>query len=183
MKIYLNLLPQQYKEEIEKKKIYKKILHQEIRLFFPLLLFWVVILGIVFSFKVQYNSLQASNHFRDTREENRKLKMFEDSFKETNTKLNLLSEINKKSIRWSEPMIELTRLVPAGVYLTSLVTSDYEIKVTGKTRTRDDLRFFQNKIIEAECFEMTEIPLQNLVVGNDADFELEFKVKKECLNK
>ena len=183
MKIYLNLLPEEQKEETKKRKIYKNLLHQEIRLFFPLALFIAMLAAVNFNLNIQYESLQLATELKDTREESQKLKKFEESFKEANARLSLLSSVKEKSIHWSGPLIELERAVPEGIYLTSLVTSDYSVKITGKAKNRDELRSFQDKIKNSECFEMEEVPLQNLVVGDDSPFELEFKVKKDCLRK
>lgn len=168
---------------MEKKKIYKNVLHQEIRLLFPVVLFIVVLFAINFTLGIQYESLKSTEALKDTREEVQKLKKFEETFKDTNSKLTFLANINGKSMNWSNTLVQLSSIIPDGIYLTSLSTENYTVTIAGRSKTREELRLFQDKIKENGCFEMTNPPLQNLVVKEDAAFNLEFKVKKECLTK
>jgi hypothetical protein len=72
-------------------------------------------------------------------------------------------------------------VVPENVNLSDLITTNYRISLIGKAKTRDDFLKFQEKIKTENCFSDVEVPLSSLVSKENVEFQINLKVKEECL--
>lgn len=183
MKIYLDLLPEKKKKEIKRRKIFRVIIYQEFLFLFPI----VVFIGILFSInailKIQQGSLNTIYSFEQSRQNFQELKGYENKFKEINSQASLLLKINKGHLYWSQIFYELNKIVPAAVSFSDLTTKDYRVYLVGKAKTRDDLLKFQENMNNAGCFSDINVPLSNLVVKENIDFQMDFTINENCLKK
>ncbi len=181
--IYLNLLPEERKKEIKFKKIVSLISEQ--------LFLWLIIFIIVFSFlvvsgfvlNINMNSEKKEGFFEKEKDDFQKISAYENQFKEANKMAKDFSLYQNGHFIWSAVLRELEKNTPAEIYFNQLSNKDYKIFLLGKARNRENLIEFQNKLKSNECFEEVNIPISDLVVRENIDFQMEFSVKKECLIK
>ncbi len=181
MKIYLDLLPEEKKEEIKRKKIFLKVVHSELIFAIPMIAFFVILATINFSLKEKTKEIERIYGMDNSQKEYKELENYENSFGEINTKVNSVFKLQKGHNDWSNIFYKLNNTVPENVYLSDLVTVDYKISIAGKAKTREDFLKFQEKIKSEGCFLDVEVPLSNLVSKENVAFQLNFNVKKDCL--
>lgn len=181
MRIYLDLLPRERKEERRKKKLFWKILRQEFRFIIPVVSFIAVLFATNVNLKIQMDSLGNVYSLENSRGGYRELKIYEEKFSEINSKISSISKFQEYHLHWARVFYELSALVPEGVFVSGLTTKDYQVSLVGKAKTRDDLLSFQEKIKSSGCFTEVDIPLSNLVSKENVDFQIDFKLQKNCL--
>ncbi len=183
MRIYLDLLPEERKQEEKKKKLFRKILWQELRFLLPVISFIVILIATNINLKIQLNSLNNIYLTEQSREGYKNLKEYEEKFREINLKTSSISKFQERHFYWSHLFYRLSDLMPEGVFINGLSTKDYQVSLTGKAKTRENLLLFQERIKSSDCFSEVNVPLSNLVSRENVDFQLDFKLKKNCLNK
>jgi len=181
MKIYLNLLPEEKKEEIKRRKTFLKVLHSEVIFSMPIVAFFVILATISFFLKEKSQGMEMIYGLDNSQKEYRELKNYENSFGEINIKINDILKLQKGHNNWAGIFYKLNNAIPENVYLSDLATVDYKISIAGKAKTREDFLKFQEKIKSEECFSDVGVPLSNLVSKENVGFQIDFKVKKDCL--
>ena len=183
MKTYPNLLPEEKRKEIARKKVFWLIAGQCARSALVVLIF----VGVLFSFnvilKIKLNTLGDVRSLEQAQEKFQEIDRYEKTFKEINIKTAQLSKIQSEHLYWSKVLRELSGIVFDGVSITSLATEDYQISLTGKTRTRDDLIKLQDKINSSDCFNGAEAPVSSLALKENVDFLMEFGLDENCLKR
>lgn len=181
MEISINLLPEEKKNKIKRKKKIVTIIKQEI-LFLSAVFFLVVILiDINFILKFQLNILEKNYSLEQSQDKYQKLKKYEDKFKQVNSKSMFLFNVGKDHLYWSRLFYELDKLIPDEVTINTLSNSGYKILLTGKSAKREDLLKFQENINSSQCFSDVNLPLSNLVTKENINFQIDFKIKENCL--
>ncbi|HOX10394.1 MAG TPA: PilN domain-containing protein [Candidatus Moranbacteria bacterium] len=181
MKISIDLLPQQRKQEIKRKKIFHKILRGEFLFLLPIFIFICILLSTYYILILQRNSSGNTYLSQQSQDEYQKLDTYEKKFKEINDKDNLLAKIKSGHIYWKNVLIEISNIVPDSIYLNNISNKDYAVFLAGKARSRDDLIKFKDNLEGSQCFQNINVPLSNLVVKNDIDFQIDLMLKEECL--
>jgi len=180
MKIYLDLLPEERKEEIKKRKTFYMIIRKELRFFMPIVVFVAFLLAVNWNIKVQLEGLEKIYLLEQSQEEYKELQKYEDKFSDVNFRTSSISKFQDGHLYWSNVFYQLSELTPEGIYVSGIVTKDYTVSLAGKARTRDNLLTFQEKIGSSNCFENLNTPLSNLVSREDVDFQIDFEVKTNC---
>lgn len=181
MKIYLDLLPEKRKQEIKRKKLFRSILHEEFLFSLPIVLFIIMLLNIYYILTLQRNVLISQHLSQQSQEKYQQLNVYEEKFKQINSIDQELKKIQDGHLRWQNIFLELSRLVPDGVYVSNISTKNFKVFLNGKAKTRDSLIDFKNKLETSACFEEINVPLSNLVVKDDVDFQIDLNIKEECL--
>lgn len=182
MKIYLDLLPGDRKEEIEKNRIFWKIFRQEILFFMPIAFFIAILITTNITLKIQLDSLEKTGSLEQSQEKYQELKSYEEKFRQINSQVTSLSNFQKGHLHWFNAISEVSNTVPDGIYISGLATKDFKISLSGKAKTRDNLLSFQDKLKANKCFENLNVPLSNLVNKDNVDFQIDFDVQKDCLS-
>lgn len=183
MKIKINLLPPNNKEEIANGGCFRAVLGWELMIFF------IMLMGIVFLFGINYlldiNLLLVSegkdNSSNTAQYET--IKYYENKFSEINSKLSKISDITSGQIYWSEFFLKLNNATPDSVEISGLSTKNFLVSLAGKAKTRDDLLLFKDNLIREECFENVNLPLSNLVSREDVVFQIDLEIKESCIKK
>ena len=183
MKIRINLLPENRKILARNKKRFKSIIEQEILFILPVVVFIFMLIGINLVLKVQNSSIDISNKMLGDQEGYKDMKSYEEKANFINTKVLDIRKIKESTMSWSGVINEMINVMPEGISLSNLSTADYKITLIGKANNRETLIAFKNLILESSCFENANVPLSNLVVKENVNFEMDFDVKKECLLK
>lgn len=111
------------------------------------------------------------------------LAKYEDKFKQTNEDVEILDKIQNSNLIWTNFLTELSLIMPEGIFLSDLSSKNYQVFLAGKARSRENLLNFKANLEQSTCFSNINIPLSNLVVKQDVDFQMDIEVKKECLNR
>jgi Tfp pilus assembly protein PilN len=183
MKIYIDLLPEERKEEIKKKKMFKMAISQEIRFLFPVVVFIIFLAVTGINLKIQLEGIAEMTDKSYGEQGYKKIAEFEKKFKEINAKTAAEAGFQQSHLIWSNTFSELSNIMPAGLYLEKLSTKDYLMTISGKAKTRNDLLAFQEKLKESPCFANTDVPLSNLVSRENVEFEINLEINKDCLKK
>jgi Tfp pilus assembly protein PilN len=183
MRIYLDLLPPERKSEIKRAKLFRGILYEEFLFFIPILVFIFILANTYYVLSRQRDLLVNEQNSNKLQGDYQKLNEYETKFNEVNARSQTLVKIQTNHLYWQQLFIELSGLLPEEVYLTDLSTKDFAVFIVGKAKTRDDLLNFKSKLENSKCFENVNVPLSNLVVKEDVDFQIDFKIKENCLKK
>ena len=181
MKIYLNLLPEEKKRKVKRRKIFWLIIRQETLFLFAVVFLIAFLLSTNFILKIQSDGVDSANTPEQSQQSYNDIKTYEDKFKETNEKTAAFLKIAKSHLYWSGVLDRLSNVAPDGVSISSLVTKNYQISLAGRAKNRDDLLKFQENIGKDDCFSDINAPLSNFVTKENVDFQIDFKVKQDCL--
>jgi Tfp pilus assembly protein PilN len=182
MKIKLNLLPKSKEKRLKNKKILKFLVLQEIMIIFITFLFFGIIHGINAVAKFQLNTVEQQLSLSATDEEYLKIKKYEDGLREATVKVDFIRKIQKFKIDWTVVLNKLATIMPQEMTVVSITSDGYGFLLKGVAQNRDALIMVKEKMQQDECFENINIPINNIVLREDIDFELNFYVKQNCLN-
>lgn len=183
MKIYLDLLPQEKKNELRRNKIFHKILREEALFLLPAIVAIVILANIFYLLKLQLNTAGTSQMASMSQDKVQLLRTYEDKFAKTNDAVADLAKIQNQHLHWESLFEELNRVVPAGITITDISTKNYQVFFLGKAKVRDNLLEFKNNLINDQCFQSVNVPLSDLVTKEDIDFQMDLLVSKDCLLK
>lgn len=183
MKIYLDLLPQKKKQEIKRKKLFRSILSEEILFLFPVLVFIVILANIYYVLTVQRDMSIAAHSLEQSQDKYQQLSTYEEKFKKINEISQVLTKIQSGHLHWEKIFQELSNITPDGVTVSDFSTKNYKIFLLGTAKTRDELLDFKSKLESSACFKDINVPLSNLVVKDDVDFQMDFSINEDCLKK
>lgn len=181
MKIYLDLLPQEKKEEIKKRKIFLKVVKQEILFSIPIVSFILILVTINIALGIRLASLEESLSLGSSGKEYKELQSYEDKFSEINSKTSSISKMQKEHLNWLGVFYKINNVIPDNVYLSDLASNNYKISLIGKSKTREELIKFQENIRSEDCFSNINVPLSSLVSKENLEFQIDFEIKPDCL--
>lgn len=181
MKISLDLLPQNKKNEIRRERIFREIMHDGLLLLFPVFVLIVILVNVFHLLKIQRAVDFRAYDEERTQDGYRKLEKYEENFKNMNEASSFLIRIQSGHLHWSNMLKNLNRSVPSGIALDSLATKEYDVYLVGKAKTRDNLLEFKNGLEHNDCFENVNVPLSDFAVKENVEFQIDFTVKQNCL--
>ena len=85
-------------------------------------------------------------------------------------------------INWTNFFNEIDRVLPEGIIFNEIANVDYKVLVSGVATTREALLEFKSNLEKSECFSTVNVPISNIVVKKNVDFQVDFVINKECLN-
>lgn len=182
MKILLNVLPEEKKEALIRKFRSRFFLWQT-TLLLILELYYLLVLGGIFMI-LHYQAKtadEALNSFNQYNEEAKKLVSYQDEFKTINATAEILTRYQNSHFHWTSLFSMLEDLVPKGVVIIELLTKDYMVSISGQAETRDQFLEFEAALKGAECVSDVRVPISNLFSQKEIDFQIDFKMKRECL--
>lgn len=182
MRILLNLLPEERKDILVRKFRYRFFLWQT-TLVLLLELYYVGILGGIYTIlnyqvRIGHETLAA---FEQLNEEAKKLSGYQEEFKKINAEIENIARYQGMHFYWSELITLLQELVPEGVVVVELLTKDYTVSLSGQAGTRDQFLQFEEALKGSACVSDVRVPISNLFSQKEVDFQIDFKLKKECL--
>lgn len=181
MKISLDLLPQHKKDEIKRNKIFLEILRQEALFVFPLLVFIVILFNVFYLLNIQKTIDDTTYEFQQSQGQYQELNKYDKDFKRINEADVFLIKIQNGHLHWANMLSHLSQAIPDGVTIESLANKNYNTYLIGKARTRDELLKFKGNLEKDSCFQNVNVPLSNLVVKDNVDFQMDFSVNQDCL--
>lgn len=184
MKTLLNLLPEENKKNIQRKLHFRFFLWQ-LFLVCTLEVFYLSILASIYLIlNFQLQSLQAVGQQGDTAyTDQRTLNVYQEKFKSTNAAVEVVGKIERSHFSFTQVFLLLDTLLPKGIAINLLATNNYKIMLSGRAATRDDILAFESRLKETACVKDVNVPLSNLFSQENIDFEIDFEMQKECLQK
>jgi Tfp pilus assembly protein PilN len=183
MNICLNLLPDERKKELKRKKLFWIIIRQELLASFALVVFFAILLCTNLILELQKNSLEKVYALEFSREEYQEIGKYEKIFEDENEKIKELNSLQKGHFDWANVLQELAMCVSDDIKLSEIISKDVNVSISGKARNRESLIGLKNKIENSDCFSEAEIPLSDIVAKDNIDFEAEFKIEEKCIKR
>lgn len=181
MKISLDLLPKQRKLELKRKKIFRRILSQEFLFLLPVLLLIIIILNIYYLVTLARDTSIAEHAVIQSQDKYQELSAYENKFNQVNETSASLLKIQAGHLHWGKVLEKMSSIVPDTITITNFSTKNYQIFLLGKAKNRDILLKFKSELESDQCFENVNVPLSNLVVKDNIDFQMDFSIKQDCL--
>lgn len=181
MEIKLNLVPPLRKEEIKKSYLLRMIIKWQIEFLLIFVLFSVILWSIIYVLKVEEISNLKQIEMERQSFSYKDMQDYKEKIKNANVQILDIKKIQKGQLYWSELMSKLNEIIFPGIEIDSLNTKDYEVFLTGVADNRDNLVNFKEKLTQENCFKEVDFPLANLINRENLSFQMQFTVKKECI--
>ncbi len=182
MRVSLNLLPEE-KKEIVRRKRFDRVLFRQAFLLFSVVVFHLVVLGSVF-FILHDNRLLVEDNglqYAANQTEFKDLTLYESKFSQANAIADQANAFQRSRPDWAGFLLRIDRLVPPHIALSSLATKEYRCFVSGTAETRDDFLLLEDALKKDDCLFDFQIPVSNLFLEKNVDFQVDFTVKESCL--
>jgi hypothetical protein len=183
MKIRINLIPTYKKQEILEHRHWRSILGMEAAILAILAVFFATLVGFQYILKFSQTVQSATQVYASKNDQFEKMKKYDDEFTKINKQVNDVVIIKKDQLYWTEFFLRLDQDIVPGIEITNLSTKDYDAFLAGKSDDRDSLINFKGKLEADSCFTDVDLPLSNLVSRDDIAFQIDFKIKGDCLKK
>jgi Tfp pilus assembly protein PilN len=183
MKISLDLLPEERKEQLKSTRLFRKVIWFEIVFLFPIFVMIVILLDSLYVLNYEKDSVAKIYARQQDQQQYQNLKDFQDSFKQANNSATTALNFQNKNLHWTNVLRELGNIFPDNVSLSEISTKDFQIIITGSAKTRQDLLNLQSQLQQSVCFQNVDVPLSDMIQKSDIEFQVDFYVKTDCLNK
>jgi hypothetical protein len=176
----INLLPPEAKNEYKYELVSHKVLAFWTWIALSLLVFYGLSFGTAYYLKsiisdtdqqiVVNKQLLSSSNNRDLQEQ---ILILNKNIQEVNI-------LRSQHYLWSNALLKLSNLVPAGMEFNQLILNSRtgKIDVTGQAETRDDVLLFWSNVLHSSDFKDINFPLANLEKARIVNFSFSFNVDK-----
>lgn len=182
MKIKLNLVPPERKAELEKIFQLRRVFKWETEL---LAIFVLLILALVSINAIVKINLSIAKNNLDMIDKNSEqyqvIGDYDKEIKNVSTVVSDIGTVQNAQLYWSKFLTRLDEKVITGIAVSKLETDNFDISLAGRADMRDNLIAFKENIEKDACFSDVNFPLSNLVSKGNIEFQINFKIKKECL--
>ncbi len=182
MKIKLSLLPKSKEKKLKNNKILKFVVLQEIMIIIITLLFFIAIKGVDAIAKYQLSSVNQQLAIKESSGENVEIKKYEEYLREAGLRVDLIKIIQRFDVGWIAVFEKLSTLLPQEVLIKSIKGNGLNLTLKGTAQNRDFLIKMKEDLENDDCFDGINIPLNNIVLRENIEFELNFDVNMKCLN-
>jgi len=182
MRVSLNLLPEK-KKEIIVRKHFDRFLFRQSLLLFSVIIFHLAVLGSVF-YVVHENRLfieSSGLKYAAEQADVKELAQYEASFQNANALSLQANRFQQSRSDWTGFLRRLDRLVPPHISLGSLTTKQYRVFLSGTAETREDFLALESSLKGDECLSDFDVPVSNLFLEKNVEFQFDFTVKDTCL--
>jgi len=182
MEINLNLIPPYREEEIRKNKRFKLIVKLELFMFSFVLVFFAFL--FIVSYILDLNLEIAANEtgMAQDRKQFSDIRKYDEQFSLANADIAMIEKINKDQLYWSGLFSKISQATISGISLQNLATKEYAVFLVGKADSRENLVTFKDNLGKDGCFWEINLPLSDLVSKGNTDFQMDFKIKEECVH-
>lgn len=181
MNITLNLLPENRKRKIRNGKILKLFIYLEGMLIFAIIFLFGIVLGMNEIVNLRVQSVEGQISTGSSAKSYAEIKKYEDYLDKIRTDIGIINKVQKNDINWVSVFKEISNNISDGVLVSSISNDEYRITMTGVANNRDQLVEMKSKIEQNECFKNISIPINDIVLKDNIDFEMSFDVEKKCL--
>jgi hypothetical protein len=181
MEIKINLLPPYRKEEILQGKRIRTVVKLEGLVFFVAVIFFGFLVSFAYILKLDFYSVPDDSNSKNNHDQYEKIKNYDDEFSKINLQLASAIKMKKDQLYWSILLEKLSEKTPEGIEISNLSTKNYAVFLAGKAGNRDSLLSFKGNLEKEGCFTDVNLPLSNLVSKENIDFQMDLKIKEDCI--
>lgn len=181
MEILINLIPDYKKEEIIQSRNLKLVVKLGIGILFLIFLLWAFLFAMDKKLDYDMKRVMATQDTDINKDKYEKIKAYDEKFASVNSQLDDIGKIKNDQLYWSNLAKVLEASVTSGVAVSGIVTKDYNVSLSGTADSREDLLSFKDNLDKSSCFSQIDLPLSNLVSQDNIAFQMDLKIKKECL--
>lgn len=181
MEITINIIPDYKKEEIVQANRLKTVLKLGISLFFVGLLFFTFLIALNKVLEINLGVTDASQETDSNRKQYEAIKKYDEEFGRINQEVNNVIKLKKDQLYWSNLFLKLSNNASSGIEITNVATRDFGVFISGKADDRDNLIEYRSKLEKEGCLSDINLPLSNMVSKNNIAFQMDLKIKEECL--
>lgn len=181
--VKVNLIPPWRKKEIAKIRQLKLVFRIELAIFLVMLIFLAILFSFSYVLKLDLKAIFVNPSLAQNRQQYDKIVKYNEDFGRLNLQIEEITNMKNDQLYWSKLFSSLSEKAAPGIEITSLSTKDYDILLGGRADIRDNLIVYKEKLEQEECFLEVNLPLSDLVLPKDVDFQISFKIKEDCLNK
>ena len=178
--IKLNLIPSAKKEEIKKAYYFRLVLKWGLEILMIFVVFVAMLVSINYIIKITLNS-NTESVIAENNEQYREMRKYDQEIKNINSQINETEKIQKGQVHWFKFLEKINSQFSDKVEIKKIITSNYSVLLSGSANNRDDLIQFRENLEKESCFSEINLPLSNLVERENVEFQIDFKIKKECL--
>lgn len=183
MRILLNILPEEKKIVTERRTRFRFFVWQV----FLLLSLELVFLGILFGMHLVLNfenghQESLGQNFEQYRDDEKKLKVFEEKFRTTNKRADEIAAIDHNRFYFTNIFLLIDQYTNDKITLERVSTKEYQLFLSGTADTRDDLLTFDEKLKGEACFSEVNLPLSNLLTQENVSFQIDITLKESCVH-
>ncbi|MEF3692193.1 MAG: hypothetical protein V3574_04045 [Candidatus Moraniibacteriota bacterium] len=181
MKVKLNLLPKSKEKKLKSKKILQFLIWQEIMIIAATVFFFGLIKGVERVADLRLSQVNQEISSSGRQEEYKKIREYENNIRSSVEMINLIDSVQKSEIDWIGTFVKFPDIFAEGIIIDSIKGDGYRVTVGGMAESRDALIQIKKSMEEDDCFEEVNIPLNDIVLKKDIDFQIKFKVNDKCL--
>jgi Tfp pilus assembly protein PilN len=181
MEIKLNIIPDERKKEIVAINRLRMIWQWEFGFSLVLGIFILLLLSMHYLLTLNLVAQKSEIVSGKGKGDFEKIARFNNDFKVANKQITSNETIQKDQLYWSNMFVKINEIMPDEISVSKLATKNYQILLAGNARTRDDLIRMKDNFSNESCFTDINLPLSSLVSKEDVYFQIEFKIKEECI--
>jgi|LFRM01.1.fsa_nt_gb hypothetical protein len=181
MKVKLNLLPKNKEKKLKNKKILQFLIWQEIMIIVATVFFFGLIVGVESVADLRFGQMNQEISSSGKQDEYKQIREYENNIKSSLERISLIDSIQKSEIDWVNVFVKFSGIFAEGIKIDSVKGDGYAVTVGGMAESRDALIRVKKTLEEDDCFEEVNVPLNDIVLKNDIDFQIKFKVNDNCL--
>lgn len=178
--IKLNLIPSAKKEEIKKAYYFRLVLKWGLEILLIFVVFVAMLISINYILKITLNS-NAESVIAKNYDQYKEIIKYDQEIQNINSQINGTEKIQKGQIHWSKFFEKINGQFSNKIEIKKIIASNYSVLLSGMADNRDDLIQFKGNLEKESCFSEINLPLSNLVEKVNVEFQIDFKIKKECL--
>ncbi len=183
MEMQFNLLPEERKKKIQRNNILRFVVWQEIVIIFIVVFFFLTIQSIDFIVNLRLDEAKQQASVLKNSENYHQTEKYEKYLNSLNKKMRQIEKAQSNDTDWASVFDKINSLIPQTIMISGMSGDKNSVSIKGIAPLRDDLIEMKKNFDNDDCFENVNIPLNDIVLKKDIDFELDFKIKRECLFK
>lgn len=181
MKVKLNLLPKSREKKIRNRKILKFIILQEVMIIFITIFFFALVQGVNKVSTFQLDELNQKIAISNSRDDYLEIRKYEDDIRLGKERVSFINLLQKNEFNWLVVFEKFSNILTPDIILSSVNIDGYLVTIDGVAKNRDALVGVKNGFEKDDCFRDINIPLNDIVLKNDIDFELKLNVNEKCI--
>lgn len=181
MRISLNILPEEKREELRKKAFFRDLIGRGFVLA-GILAFLCGFLGVLFVLLRSEVSFarELTKKLGSGDERYQKMSQYEDTFKAMNAEMVFAQQVFEGQHTWTSVLDSVNEAIPEGIMLDIVDFSVDEARLQGVAKNRESLSVFEDNLKKVKCLSQVQVPLSSLVQKNDFPFEVQFSASGTC---
>ena len=176
MKISINFLPQERKDELKNLKHIGVVMRVGIMVILALCLLIIFLEFIMYSIRIEKDFVESEILRFENSGGYRETKISQDSLREYSKTAKTIKSGLKNKKDYTGLIADINAMIPDGIILQRFSISTKGIVLSGVSLEREKLLFLEQKLKEDERFKKVDSPISNLVSDVNASFTFKLEL-------